>query len=64
MTSAEFYTARLRLGLTQAELGKIMAMDQRNISRIEAGKRQPTLQQAAFMSLLELAFAAGIIPKQ
>lgn len=52
MTSEEFCAARLRLGLTQAELGKIMGMDQPHVARLESGKRQPTRQQAAFMVVL------------
>ena len=49
MTSEEFRSLRLQLGLTQSELGKIMAIAQKHISRIETGERQPTCQQAAFI---------------
>ena len=54
MTSAEFYAARLRLGLTQAELGKIMGMSQPGIARLESGERQPTKIQSAFSTVLSL----------
>lgn len=53
MTSAEFRAARLRLGLTQAELAEIMGMGQPQIALIESGRRQPTKIHAAFMARLE-----------
>ena len=52
MTSDEFRTIRLQLGLTQAELGAIMGIAQKNISRLETGDREPTKIQAAFISHL------------
>ena len=49
MTSDEFRTLRLQLGLTQAELGKIMGMRPQEISRIESVRATPTKIQAAFI---------------
>ena len=48
MTSEEFRQLRDRLGLSQAELGRIMGLLPREISRIETD-RQPTRLQAAFI---------------
>jgi transcriptional regulator with XRE-family HTH domain len=48
MTSTEFRAIRDRLGLSQAELGRIMGLHAREISRIETD-RQPTRLQAAFI---------------
>lgn len=52
MTSEEFREARLRLGLTQKQLGKAMGMQQNAVSRIETGGAAPTKQQAAFIANL------------
>ena len=49
MTSQEFRTIRLRLGLTQAELADLMGTYAQHISRIESGDRQPTRMQATFI---------------
>ena len=49
MTSDEFRQIRIQLGLTQSELGEIMCIEQRALSKIETGKRQPTNTQAAFI---------------
>lgn len=49
MTSEEFKEARLRLGLTQRVLARLMGLSFQAFSRIERGDRAPTLQQAAFM---------------
>ncbi len=46
-----FQSGRIRLGLSQSELGRIMGMPARHISRIETS-RSPTRQQQAFMALL------------
>ena len=48
MTSAEFRTVRDQLGLSQSELGRLMGLTAREISRIETD-RQPTRVQAAFI---------------
>lgn len=53
MTSEQFKRARLKLGLTQAGLGKRMSIRQPHISRIESGERQPTKGQAAHISNLQ-----------
>ena len=52
MKSTEFRAIRDRLGLSQAELGRIMGMLPREISRIET-IRQPTRMQAAFIRYIE-----------
>ena len=52
MTSTEFRSIRLQLGMNQTELGQAMGMGQQDISRIEAGKRKPTLIQQAFIRML------------
>jgi len=46
-----FQSGRIQLGLSQSELGRIMGMPARHISRIETS-RSPTKQQQAFMALL------------
>jgi DNA-binding XRE family transcriptional regulator len=46
-----FQSGRIQLGLSQAELGRIMGIPARSISRIES-IRSPTRQQQAFMALL------------
>lgn len=52
MTKEEFRAIRLKLGLTQAELGKVMGMEhQTAVSRIEL-RRGPTMQQAAHIRTL------------
>ena len=48
MTSTEFRQLRNQLGLSQAELGRLMGLAAREISRIELD-RQPTRVQAAFI---------------
>ena len=48
MTSTEFRAIRDQLGLSQAELGRLMGLTAREISRIELD-RQPTRVQAAFI---------------
>ena len=48
MTSEEFRILRQKLGLSQAELGRIMGLIAREISRIE-NDRHPTRVQAAFL---------------
>lgn len=48
MTSTEFRQLRDQLGLSQAELGRLMGLTAREISRIELD-RQPTRVQAAFI---------------
>ena len=48
MTSEEFRQLRDRIGLSQAELGRLMGLHAREISRIETD-RQPTRVQAAFI---------------
>lgn len=54
MTSTEFRAIRDRLGLTQAELGRLMGLHAREISRIETD-RQPTRVQAAFIKHIAAA---------
>jgi transcriptional regulator with XRE-family HTH domain len=51
MTSTEFRTIRLSLGLSQSELGRIMGMKIQHVSRIEC-ERDPTLIQAAFLKFI------------
>ena len=48
MNSTEFRSIRDRLGLTQSELGRIMGLLPREISRIETD-RAPTRLHAAFI---------------
>lgn len=48
MTSYEFRSIRLKLGLTQAKLAWIMGTRPVHISRTE-NRREPTQQQAAFI---------------
>lgn len=52
MTSQEFKVIRLRLGLTQTELGDLMGMTQQSVQRVES-KRQPTRVHEAFIRLVE-----------
>jgi len=52
MQGQEFRKIRKALGLTQEELATIMGLYQGNISRLENGKRNPTKQQVAFISML------------
>lgn len=52
MTSSEFRSIRLKLVLTQSELGRIMGMRPQEISRIETD-RKPTKIQAAFIRYIE-----------
>ena len=59
MTSAEFRAIRDRLGLSQAELGRIMGMLPREISRIECGDRAPTRLHAAFIRYIAAGRGAG-----
>jgi len=58
MTSAEFRQLRDRLGLSQAELGRLMGLHAREISRIETD-RQPTRLQAAFIKHIAAARGKG-----
>lgn len=58
MTSAEFRQLRDRLGLSQAELGRLMGLTAREISRIETD-RQPTRVQAAFIKNIAAARGKG-----
>ena len=52
MQGQEFRKIRKALGLTQEELANIMGLYQGNVSRIENGKRNPTKQQVAFITML------------
>ena len=58
MTSEEFRSIRDQLGLTQAELGRLMGLHAREISRIETD-RQPTRVQAAFIKHIAAARGKG-----
>ena len=58
MTSAEFRQLRYHLGLSQAELGRIMGMHAREISRIETD-RQPTRPHAAFIRYIAATRGKG-----
>ena len=59
MTSAEFRAIRDRLCLSQAELGRLMGLTAREISRIECGDRAPTRLQAAFIRYIAAARGTG-----
>ena len=61
MTSTEFKIIRHQLGLSQAELGRIMGLTAREISRIE-NVRNPTRVQAAFIKHIAAARGAGDDP--
>jgi len=50
--SRVFQSGRIQLGLSQSELGRIMGMPARHISRIE-NSRAPTKQQQAFMAFAQ-----------
>ena len=52
MTSEEFRTIRLALGLNQTKLADRLGMTQPMVSRIERGDREPTNQQGAAILLL------------
>lgn len=58
MTSAEFRQLRDQLGLSQAELGRLMGLAAREISRIETD-RQPTRVQAAFIRFIAAGRGKG-----
>ena len=49
MNSQQFAQLREKLGITQAELARIMGVRRDHIWRIESGERQPTKIQAAFL---------------
>lgn len=60
MTGAELREARLRLGLSQTELARVMGMPQPSLARLETGERRITNIHAAFVRhLLECRGAAG-----
>lgn len=59
MTGAELREARLLLGLSQAELARVMGMPQPSLARLETGERRITNIHAAFVRhLLECRGAA------
>lgn len=58
MTSAEFRQLRDQIGLSQAELGRLMGLTAREISRIETD-RQPTRVQAAFIKHIAAELGKG-----
>ena len=58
MTSEEFRQLRDRIGLSQAELGRLMGLHAREISRIETD-RQPTRLQSAFIRHIAAARGKG-----
>lgn len=60
MTSTEFRAIRDQLGLSQAELGRLMGLTAREISRIEIA-RNPTRVQAAFIK--HIAAGRGLAKK-
>ena len=49
MTGAELREARLLLGLSQAELARVMGMPQPSLARLESGERRITNIHAAFV---------------
>lgn len=49
MTGAELREARLLLGLSQAELARVMGMPQPSLARLETGERRITNIHAAFV---------------
>ena len=53
MTSDEFKDVRLRMGLTQKQLGLLFDVPQARVSEIERGVHKPTRWQAASMLMLE-----------
>ena len=62
MTSEDFRQLRDRLGLSQAELGRLMGLHAREISRIET-YRQPTRVQAAFIKhIAAVSRHSGVYP--
>jgi transcriptional regulator with XRE-family HTH domain len=63
MTNQELKEIRLRLGLTQMQMGLLFAMDQRNYSNLEtgAGNRKPTKQHAAHIKVLEFITDKGLL---
>lgn len=59
MNNLELREARLRLGLSQAELARVMGMPQPSLARLESGERRITNIHAAFVRhLLECRGAA------
>lgn len=58
MTNDQFRQARIKLGLTQKQLGRLMALSQARLSDIERGVRQPTKGHAAHIKNLS-AWKAG-----
>jgi len=58
VTSEEFRQLRDRLGLSQAELGRLMGLHAREISRIETD-RQPTRVHAAFIMYIAATRVKG-----
>lgn len=59
MTAQDLKEARLRLGLSQAELARVMGMPQPSLARLETGERRITNIHAAFVRhLLECRGAA------
>ena len=58
MTSTEFRAIRDRLGLSQTELGRLMGLHAREISRIETD-RQPTRLHAAFVRYIAATRGKG-----
>lgn len=61
MTSQDFAASRQTMGLSQTELAALMGMRQQHISRIEAGHRQPTIQQADHMAALMVLHRHGLL---
>lgn len=56
-------TVRLRLGLNQTQMGKLMGMPQPSISRIERGDREETKIMLAFLVALEVLHELGFLDR-
>ncbi len=55
MTPRQFKIGRLQLGISQAELGRVLYVTTKHISHVETGYRRPSL---ALCELLRMKIAA------